>query len=75
MLAIVCADPHDAERLKEEIRWFAPEVRAHVLPDWEVLPYDLFSPHPDIISERLAAQASAEQARDRFEQEIGRAHV
>src|SRR4029077_4880810 len=23
------------------------------LPDWEVLPYDLFSPHPDIISERL----------------------
>jgi transcription-repair coupling factor (superfamily II helicase) len=29
----------------------------HALPDWEVLPYDLFSPHPDIISERLAALA------------------
>ena len=28
-----------------------------MLPDWEVLPYDLFSPHPDIISERLAALA------------------
>src|SRR6266480_1254250 len=23
------------------------------LPDWEVLPYELSSPHPDIISERL----------------------
>ena len=29
----------------------------HALPDWEVLPYDVFSPHPDIISERLAALA------------------
>ena len=24
-------------------------------PDWETLPYDQFSPHPDIISQRLAA--------------------
>ena len=24
-----------------------------MLPDWEVLPYDIFSPHPDIVSERL----------------------
>jgi transcription-repair coupling factor (superfamily II helicase) len=53
MVAIVCADPHDAERLKEEIRWFAPEVRAHVLPDWETLPYDAISPHQDLVSERL----------------------
>ncbi len=53
MLAIVCADPHDAERLKDEIRWFAPAVRAHVLPDWETLPYDAISPHQDLVSERL----------------------
>ena len=26
----------------------------HRLPDWEILPYDQFSPHPDLISERLA---------------------
>jgi transcription-repair coupling factor (superfamily II helicase) len=42
------------ERLSAELRFFAagalPLLR---LPDWEVLPYDLFSPHPDIISERL----------------------
>ena len=53
MLAIVCADPHDAERLKDEIKWFAPALRAHVLPDWETLPYDAISPHQDLVSERL----------------------
>jgi transcription-repair coupling factor (superfamily II helicase) len=26
----------------------------HLLPDWETLPYDSFSPHQDLISERLA---------------------
>ena len=26
----------------------------HLLPDWETLPYDTFSPHQDLISERLA---------------------
>jgi transcription-repair coupling factor (superfamily II helicase) len=26
----------------------------HLLPDWETLPYDHFSPHQDLISERLA---------------------
>ena len=40
--------------LSAELRFFAgaalPLLR---LPDWEVLPYDLFSPHPDITSERL----------------------
>jgi hypothetical protein len=24
------------------------------IPDWETLPYDLFSPHPDIVSQRVA---------------------
>ena len=28
--------------------------RVHRLPDWEILPYDQFSPHPDLVSERLA---------------------
>jgi transcription-repair coupling factor (superfamily II helicase) len=28
------------------------------LPDWEVLPYDVFSPHPDIVSERLQTLAA-----------------
>ena len=39
----------------EEIRFFAPQLNTHLLPDWETLPYDHFSPHPDLVSERLSA--------------------
>ncbi|MDB5800404.1 MAG: mfd [Rhodocyclales bacterium] len=53
-LLVVTANPLDAQRLKEEIAWFAPDIKAHLLPDWETLPYDNFSPHQDLISERLA---------------------
>jgi transcription-repair coupling factor (superfamily II helicase) len=54
-LYVLIADgARELERLSAELRFFAsrslPLLR---LPDWEVLPYDLFSPHPDIISERL----------------------
>ncbi|MCP4635386.1 MAG: transcription-repair coupling factor [Methyloversatilis sp.] len=52
-LVIVAARPMDAQRLLDEIRWFAPGLRAFQLPDWETLPYDQFSPHADLVSERL----------------------
>jgi len=52
-LAIVCASALDAQRLREEIAWFAPELRVALFPDWETLPYDAFSPHHDLVSERL----------------------
>jgi transcription-repair coupling factor (superfamily II helicase) len=29
-------------------------LRVRLLPDWETLPYDSFSPHHDLVSERLA---------------------
>ena len=51
---IVTADPADAQRLLAEMLWFAPDLRCGVLPDWETLPYDAFSPHQDLVSERLA---------------------
>ena len=54
LLAVVTANPLDAQRLQDEIRWFAPQLAVRVLPDWETLPYDSFSPHEDLISERLA---------------------
>src|SRR5690606_13208857 len=44
----------DARRLLEEIPFFAPDLHINLLPDWETLPYDIFSPHHDLISERLA---------------------
>ena len=54
LLAVVTAGPLEAQRLAEEIAWLAPALRVHLLPDWETLPYDSFSPHQDLISERLA---------------------
>jgi len=53
-LVVVTESPADAQRLVEEIRYFAPQLSTHLLPDWETLPYDHFSPHPDLVSERLA---------------------
>ena len=51
---VVTADPADAQRLAEELLFFAPDLRVAVFPDWETLPYDTFSPHQDLVSERLA---------------------
>lgn len=52
-LIIITANGFDAQRLLEEIPYFAPTLSVHLLPDWETLPYDQFSPHPDLISDRL----------------------
>ena len=58
MLTVVVASASDAQRLLTEIPWFLSEgqekLRCHLLPDWETLPYDAFSPHQDLVSERLA---------------------
>jgi transcription-repair coupling factor (superfamily II helicase) len=53
-LAVIAATALDAQRLVEEIAWFAPKLNVCLLPDWETLPYDQFSPHQDLVSERLA---------------------
>jgi transcription-repair coupling factor (superfamily II helicase) len=52
---LLTADSQSAERLEQELRFFAPELPVLHFPDWETLPYDLFSPHQDIISQRIAA--------------------
>ncbi len=54
LTAIFTAEPADTQRLEGELAFFAPELRIAVFPDWETLPYDTFSPHQDLISERLA---------------------
>ncbi|MCP9759559.1 transcription-repair coupling factor, partial [Aquitalea sp. S1-19] len=53
-LLVLCASAQAAQRLKTEIAFFAPAIRVALLPDWETLPYDHFSPHADLVSERLA---------------------
>src|SRR5690554_5667851 len=52
-LVVLCADPLTAQRLTDEIGLLAPKLRVRRLPDWETLPYDGFSPHEDLVSERL----------------------
>ena len=61
LLVVITASALDAQRLLEEIPWFAPKLRVSQLPDWETLPYDAFSPHQDLISERLATLWSCMQ--------------
>jgi len=57
----IAADSRELERLQAELRFFAPQLPLLTLPDWEVLPYDQFSPHPDIVSERLRTLARLPQ--------------
>ena len=54
LLTVITANALDAQRLLEELPWFAPELKVRLLPDWETLPYDSFSPHQDLVSERMA---------------------
>ncbi|HLO61994.1 MAG TPA: hypothetical protein VK165_03420, partial [Azonexus sp.] len=61
LLAVVTANAADAQRLLDEIPWFSPNLRVRLLPDWETLPYDTFSPHQDLVSERLATLWAATQ--------------
>jgi transcription-repair coupling factor (superfamily II helicase) len=56
VMVIICANALDASRLQEEIPAFAPNLSVRLLPDWEILPYDAFSPHQDLVSERLEAR-------------------
>ena len=54
-LIVTCADAQDVHQLALEIAWFDPALRVREFSDWETLPYDHFSPHPDLVSDRLQA--------------------
>jgi len=54
-LLVITESAWQAQRLLAEIPFFEPALRVCMLPDWETLPYDHFSPHHDLVSERLAA--------------------
>ncbi|MEE4278214.1 MAG: transcription-repair coupling factor [Halieaceae bacterium] len=56
VLVVVTEDTAQAQLLARELPLFLPEGQELLhLPDWETLPYDNFSPHQDIISDRLRA--------------------
>ncbi|MBW6391504.1 transcription-repair coupling factor [Billgrantia antri] len=51
-LLVIAPDTASAQRLENDLRFYA-RVPVLPFPDWETLPYDSFSPHQDIVSERL----------------------
>ena len=53
LVVIITDDMQQTTRIHEELRQFSPHP-AIFFPDWETLPYDSFSPHQDIVSERLS---------------------
>ncbi|MFN3014755.1 transcription-repair coupling factor [Vibrio coralliilyticus] len=50
---LAVADPQTALKLLQEIEQFTQQ-EVSLFPDWETLPYDNFSPHQEIISDRIA---------------------
>ncbi len=53
-VVVVAPDPGSAEQLMQQVAWLrGGEDETALMPDRETLPYDLFSPHPEIISRRL----------------------
>ncbi|MDE2280639.1 MAG: transcription-repair coupling factor, partial [Xanthomonadaceae bacterium] len=54
LLVAVTRDTQRASALEDELRLFAGDLPVLHFPDWETLPYDVFSPHPEIVSQRIA---------------------
>ncbi len=54
LVVVVARDTQRAQVLESELAVFADELPVRQFPDWETLPYDAFSPHPEIVSQRIA---------------------
>ncbi|MCP4474352.1 MAG: transcription-repair coupling factor [Gammaproteobacteria bacterium] len=53
LTVVLTANSAQIPALEQAIHFFNPSVAIHQFPDWETLPYDHFSPHQDIVSQRL----------------------
>lgn len=62
LIVVVTPDSQSAYRIKDTVNFFLgtttdnankDQQPVHIFPDWETLPYDVFSPHEDLISDRL----------------------
>ena len=54
LLVVVTRDTRSADNLESELAVFAGDLPVLHFPDWETLPYDVFSPHPEVVSQRVA---------------------
>jgi len=58
-ILVLAEDPRHADQLEAEIRFFSDNtIPVEHFVEWETLPWDSFSPHQDIISERLRVLAA-----------------
>jgi len=62
-LLVLTETAQAATRIAEEAKWFVSGLTVRLFPDWETLPYDPISPHPDLVSERLETLWQASQGR------------
>lgn len=55
LILVVAEDVQTAARLEQEFKFFIQHTELKILtfPDWETLPYDVFSPLPELVSQRL----------------------
>ncbi|WP_456371860.1 transcription-repair coupling factor [Thiolapillus sp.] len=55
MLVVITRDVQEASRMEQQLAFFLEDKELPILhfPDWETLPYDLFSPLPELVSQRL----------------------
>ncbi|MGH8184242.1 MAG: transcription-repair coupling factor, partial [Rhodanobacteraceae bacterium] len=53
IVVAVAPDNRAARNLEEELGFFANGLSVLHFPDWETLPYDLFAPHPQLVSQRI----------------------
>jgi len=60
LIVVVTPDSQSAYSIKDNVNFFlgnkannSSQQQVHIFPDWETLPYDVFSPHEDLISDRL----------------------
>ena len=59
LTVMITPDIQTAHNLESELEFFCKqEIDIYLFPDMETLPYDVFSPHEDIISDRIHALAS-----------------
>ena len=63
LVLAICADGYAARRLRDDLNHLGGP-NAELFPDLEVLPYDLYSPHPDLISRRIEVLSRLSQQRD-----------
>lgn len=55
LLVVLASSSHHAQQIADNLAFYLSDTSISLLPfpDWETLPYDVFSPHQDIISERI----------------------